>query len=262
MADEARFYKKNFITKNNTNTAFTGAATIPRIFDRDIELKYQSVGSDQATQENIRSDFKSGGIALDRTFDTIIVLGHNLANFTLQEFDGTVHANLPGGVIVGASTSFTVITFAARTAKGFRILMDTVQDPGSQLQKQVGEILVLSTIFAMPTDDNFSDVNFSPIPSAVIGNKFDGGVQVNQLKFAGNRVERFAGRLDFILQSQANYDSLRSLFREPSFNAYLEPVTRPEEVFLVTAIPSPPSSEYASPFKGSGYNLSVLIREI
>ncbi len=81
MSDEPKFFKRNFINNASILLASTGQATVGRIFDRDSELQWQSVGSDDATLETIQIDFKSAGINFLRSVDFLVVLGHNLANF-------------------------------------------------------------------------------------------------------------------------------------------------------------------------------------
>lgn len=260
MPDEPKFYSRNYIGPENTNTASTGQATMPRIFDRDSELKWQSIGSSDVTAETLRSIFLVGGLAIQRTVDTVIVLGHNIKQFKVQFWDGVIWADVPGAAVAAETNDYTVFTFTPLACFGIGLHMTTTQVVDAQ--KRVGEFLALATILAFPTDDGIGGLSISAIPTAVNAGMFDLGVSVNQLRWAGNRVDRYAARLDFNLIAKSLYKSVRSLLRNPAFTIYPEPAQNPDELFLVTATQTPVSAGYASPFKGSGYNFTVEVREV
>ena len=90
---------------------------------------------------------------------------------------------------------------------------------------------------------------------------YDDGIVVNQLRWAGNRTERWRGRVAFNLLSKTNYDLLRSVVKNGSFTVRPEPDQRPGEFFQVTHVRGGFATEYSSRFKGAGYALSLNLEE-
>lgn len=262
MGAEPKFFKPNLIDISTVIAASSGQATVERIFDRDNELKWQSVGSDQVTTETLQMDYKAGGVEFLQDYDFLVVLGHNLDTFKFQQFNGAAFVDIAGASATGETENFTIFPTANFNSSGTKLLIDTVQAPGTELQKQIGEILVLKRIFELPTDEAFNrlGINFQPV--AKVTRMDDGGTIVNPQRWAGNRTERYVARVSFHRLSKTNYDSMRTVVKEAVFVVQPEPTQRPDEFFLVTHVDGGFPSDYATSTKLNGYNLSLTLREV
>jgi len=270
MAGEPKFFSKNFADAE-TMISFVpgfplggdgvGAATLYRLFDRDTEgLKWRA-GLPSSFAYQILFEFNSGGQGIARTFDTVILVGHNASSFTLRRWDGgAVYTSIFVGAETPGTNKVTVMSVGANTSQKIRLDLSATGLPGSP-NFEATEIFVLSTKFAFPTDQGPSRIDFGPVPTSVISGMADKGQIVNMLRWAGNRVERFRARVGFNLLAKADYDSLRQLVRDGLFTCYLEPVERPSEIFTVTATPGGAPSAYSSLYKANGYDLSLELEE-
>ena len=256
---EPKFFDKNFVDEAATKTASTGQATVDRIFDRDNELKWQSAGSNDTIQESIQVDFKSGGIALPRKVDFLAVLGHNLKSFKFQHDPGTGFIDTPGAAATAETQDFTLFPITEVAADGIKLLMDTTQTANQE--KKVGEVLALKRLFEAPTDEAFDRLGIERRPVAKITRMLDDGVIVNQLRWAGNRVDRYAASLGFRRLAKSNLDSILAVVRKGVFTIQPEPDERPDEFFLVTALPGGWRQSYTSRFKQVGFNLDIRVEE-
>ena len=260
MSDEPKFFKRNFINNASILLASTGQATVGRIFDRDNELQWQSVGSDDATLETIQIDFKSAGINFLRSVDFLVVLGHNLANFSFEHDIGAGFVATPLTTVVGETENFTIlpITKIPGVIK-IRLRMTTTQDVDDE--KKVGEILALERLYEPPDGEAPARLGFNNKPVAKITSMWDGGTKVNLLRWAGNRAERYSAKIGFDLTSQANYKLLRTVLKQASFVLQPEPDQNPEEFFQVTHARTGHPAGYTGRFKGSGYTHSISVEE-
>ncbi len=262
MADEPKFFSRNRIDRNSILIASTGQANAVRIFDRDKDHIYESVGSTNSIQETIEAQFKSGGLDFFQDVDFLAVLGHNLEDFKFQHDAGAGFIDTPGATVVGASTNFTLLPIANVKAGKIKLVMDTVQASSGTLEKQVGQVLVLKRLLELPTDEAPDRLGIDFQQVARTTRMLDEGTIINQLRWTGNRTERYRTRISFRLLSKANYDSLRELVKTAVFFIQAEPVQRPDEFFFVTHVRGGFPSEYTTLFKGNGYTISLNLEEV
>lgn len=260
MADEPKFYKRNWIDSAGDNAASTGQATLFRTYDRDWSLIWKSVGSNDAVQETLRYKFQVGGVAIQRTFDTVIVAGHNVKAMRVQKWDGASWTDIGGAAVTTETNDYTVFTFNAETAYGVGLRLDTTQDATPNTDKEVGEVWCLSTLWA-PTNEAFSAIQIQKAPVGAITPTFNGGAIVNQTRWAGARTMRESWSIAFSLMSKTNYDSFLTVLGNGVFIAYLEPAQRPGELYLMTGIVEPPSAGYPDGTKGS-YGIAARLLEV
>ena len=260
MSDEPKFFKRNFINNASILTASTGQATVTRINDRDRELQWQSVGSDDVTLETIQMDFKSAGLDILRAIDFLVVLNHNLDDFFFEHDIGAGFVTTPGATVLAETEDFTILSISKISGIiKLKLNMTTTQDVDEQ--KKVGEILALESLYLPPDGEAPSRLGFNFLPVAKVTSMWDNGTKVNQLRWAGNRTERYSARIGFDLTIKANYDLLRTVLKEASFVLQPEPDQRPREFFQGTHIPGGHPSGYTSKFKGAGYTHSISFEE-
>lgn len=255
-----RLFTKNYIDSAATLVASTGQATAERIFDRDTELKWQSVGSDDVTQETLEVDFLTGGAAISRTIDTLIIFGHNLKNFSFEYWNGAAFVALPGTTVTGETEAYTILSFTPVSTEKIKLLADTTQVVDDE--KQVGEIWAFEELFDFGADDGPNRLGIRWTPTVIAPGMFDGGVKVSQLRWAGNRVRRYTARLGFVLFLKASYDTLQAAIDRGIFAIYPEPGERPQELFQVTGIMQPWEAEYSDLVKSLGYTLQLEVVEV
>ncbi len=262
MGAEPKFFDKNFIDKAAILTASTGQPTVDRVRDRDKELQHASVGSDDATVETLKAEFKSGGVDILRNIDFLAVLGHNLKDFKFQHDIGAGFVDTPGAATTTETATFTLFPITKVTGvKAINLVMNKTHTPVSG-EKKVGEILVLERLLEFPADEAFAAYSFDFQPTAKVTRMLDDGTIVNQLRWAGNRVERYNAQIAFGLLPKSLYDSLRSVVQKGIFMIQPEPDERPDEFFLVTHVGGGFPARYTSGFKAAGYDLSLSLREV
>jgi len=259
MAGEPRFFTRNYIDMESIITSEIGAeATHPRLFDRDRELQFAGIQTTDLPQVNIIARFQSGGLDVARTVDSVVLLNHNLKNYTVEHSNDGVGYTVVA-TIVGDTSTDRYIAFAAVSAKYMRLATTAVQTSGQK--RKIGELLVMEKLFEFGADKGPAAIAFAPVPVGTFTRTADLGIIVNQFRWAGNRVERFKARLGFTLLEKSDYDSLRALVRRGQITLQLEPVERPEEFFRGTVTPASAPSAYTSLFKGNGYNLELEFEE-
>lgn len=264
MAGEPQFFTRNYVDLQALITTNNPAsdATRSRLFDRDSGLKFKTSGlAADASSLIITIDFLAETLAIARTIDTIAILGHNLRDFLLEYWNGAAFVAVTGGTIVANTAAYTVVSFVAVSTQKIRLTV-TKTNPANA-EKEIGEILAMGTILTMPTDETPSAIAFSLKPTILGTDMMDFGTVVNQLRWAGNRVRRFRARIGFSLMPKATYDlAVAALLDRPFFTVHLEPVERPDEFYLVSAVLRDPSAAYMSTFKGQGYALDMELSEV
>ncbi len=262
MGAEPKFFNKNFIDPVAVLAASTGAAVVDRVRDRDNELQWVSVGSNDATVETIQADFKSGGLDFLRTFDFLAVLNHNMKDFKFQHDIGAGFVDTPGAATTTETATFTLFPISAiASAKSIKLVMNTTQIANQE--KKVGEILVLKRLLEFPADEAFAGYDFDFRPVAKVTPMLDDGRIVNQLRWAGNRVERYVASMAFELLPKTVYDSLRTVVKNGRFVIQPEPDERPDEFFFVTAVEGGFPARYSGrSTKAPGYTLNLSVREV
>lgn len=258
MAGEPRFYSRNHVDSESQIIANFGQPTTPRLFDRDLEgLKY-SAGSG-VTAATIEIRFKTGGADFSRRITSLGVWGTNIKDFIWSQWNGSSFVTVTS--VSGLAVNFHLHEgFTPFTTTRIKLDVLTTQVPLQGVE--IGELMALESIFNFGTDKGPDRLGFQPQPTAIITRMADEGLHITQLRWAGNRVERFRARLSFSLLEKADYDLLRDLVRRLPFNVYLEPVDRTSEVFLVTALAAPTPSAYQTVYKANGYSLEMELVEI
>lgn len=264
MADEPKFLTRNYLDEFATLTLVNGGpvtAVLPRLFDRDRELLFRTSGADSdLTTVELTIEFKGAGAAVARTIDTIALLGHNLASVDFERWDGAAFVLIPGGAFTGLTTDTLVFSFSSLSPQRIKVKMRTTRTANQE--KEAGELLVMGTLMAFAANDGFSDLRPDHQPVAVVTAMADDGVAVNQLRWAGNRVDRYRARMSFRLMTKAVLDSLQAVVKLNEVTAYPEPTQRPEAFYLGTFLTGGfPHSYTSEGYKGAGYSLDLEFRE-
>jgi hypothetical protein len=78
---EPKIYTKNYVNSDDTFVVTSGAGIIANAYDRDKVSQWASIGANSdSTPVTIEVDFFEATVAASRTFDTIMLINHNLKN--------------------------------------------------------------------------------------------------------------------------------------------------------------------------------------
>ena len=137
-----KIYGENFINSDNTYAFVSGSALVANLYDQKRATAWISSGSDDLTTEHIEVTFLNWqGEAVSRTFDRIILLGHNIKAGQLQYWDGSAWQDITGGTITDNSDTDTLIEITTPVAATkFKIIMTTTQVVDAE--KYIGELKV------------------------------------------------------------------------------------------------------------------------
>lgn len=151
-----KFYYKN---KLNDSTTFTftsiSSASSSYLYDRQRSSKAISVGSNDATNEDIVMDF--GGSV---TIDSILVDNHNIKSGSVQYWDGAAYTNFSTPATWSANVDTTSF-FEFNSVSTSKIRLRATTTMVVNAQKYVGEIAVLESIGSPHADPASLTFTFS-----------------------------------------------------------------------------------------------------
>jgi len=137
-----KIFGENFINSDNTYAFLSGSTSEAYLYDQKRATAWLSSGSNNATEEYIEVTFKNWqGAAVERTFDRIIILGHNLKAAQCQYWDGAAWDDITEGVLSDNEATdnlFEIVT--PITSYKFKIKMTTTQVGNAE--KYLGELKV------------------------------------------------------------------------------------------------------------------------
>src|SRR3990172_1670304 len=130
LTDNPIIFTKNYVNEDDTFTFSSGAASERYLFDWDKASVWESVGSDDTVTETVAVRFFEGAQAVQRTFDSILLLNHNLKDFDVQHSnDGISWTTIPT-ISWPTARSATDSFFDLRVAEG---------GPGDRKSVRVGK---------------------------------------------------------------------------------------------------------------------------
>lgn len=257
MTTELRIYSKNYVTEDCVMTPSSGPNFPDRICDRDRDSQWVSDGADDdAFFVTFDVLFRDGETEVDRTFDRVILVNHNLKDVSIYYWDGSDWQLLHSET--NMASGHTIIEVNETTSARIRIEMSTTQDADEE--KAVGEFIVCASVIDGGTDlDNYK---VSLNQKAVEVELADGSVHRTVFNTSLTRTCKYTMNARLSYLTKAQLEELRSL--KEAGAAFLwqpEATERPEEIYLVTWN-GPMAFNYASLYKGSGYVLELSLREV
>jgi len=141
-----KIFGENFINGDNDYAFLSGSALVAYLYDQKRYTAWVSSGSNNLTEEYIEITFKNWqGEAVQRTFDRIIILGHNLKAAQCQYWDGSAWQDITEGVLADNAATDNLLEISSPiTSYKFKIKMTTTQI--ADAEKYIGEIKVCATI--------------------------------------------------------------------------------------------------------------------
>ena len=145
--DGIKIVGENFINEYNGYAFVSGSTSESYLYDQKRATAWLSSGSDDLTTEYIEVTFNNWqGEPVLRTFDRIILLGHNIKAGQLQYWDGSAWADLTGGTITGNTETDNIIEVTSVTTYKFKIKMTTTQVVDAE--KYIGELKVCQHVLS------------------------------------------------------------------------------------------------------------------
>jgi len=144
-----KIYGENFVTEFCTITPVSGAATQDYLFDQNQDTKWASDGSSDIIEESLDITFKNWqGEEVNRTFDRLVILNHNLKAITADYYDGAAWVSIPEATLTLAS-GYTIIELAAPVTAG-RVRINCLTTQVANEEKSIGELKVCLAVLEEP----------------------------------------------------------------------------------------------------------------
>ena len=229
-------------------TVSTGSSSKSKLYDRDKNTQWSSVGSNDTITESIEVDF-----GVSKQIDTLLLQNINLKNFKLQYWTGSAWADVTGVAETTWANNYYYKEFTAITTQKVKLLMYSTQTANQE--KKVGEMWVMLKKYEIPDPNTFK---FKPENIEINGyyRLGDGTQESWYIK------SKWSNKIPFEYLSQSVTDSLKSIYDEHSaFTIYPEPIEKPSECYEVNWT-SKWNAYYVDTIKGNGYNLDMNVEEI
>jgi hypothetical protein len=253
---EPKIYSKNYVNADCTFSESHTGGTITRLYDRDPASQCVTSGANSdATEASIEVTFKEGATAVDRTFDRVILLGHNLKYVYLDYWNGSSWVNITSN---SAVTGDIIFTFVAVTGAKFRIRATLTQTTNEE--KKIGELIVCKLTSDVGIELESYEVTWRQKSTEV--ELADGSFHRAVVAHSVNRTSKYEARARFNFVPTATLTILRTL-RESgaAFLWHPESESRPDQIFYVHWTGTE-RVRYASQYKGAGHAVEMELREV
>lgn len=197
------FWRQNLLNTTTmvTTTANNGAGTFAYAFDRNLRLKYVSVGYNSNTTMAFSVKFVQ-----TTPVSHILLQNHNLRQFRIY-YDSTTANSL--AVVSSNSATSTYISFATVQAASIDVeleLQQTSGSPASNTEKFFGELVIGDRLLAFernPSHDNWAPTSRR---KQIVHEMPDGGVKVFQIH------DKFSASMKFHYVTTAFRDNLYTVW--------------------------------------------------
>jgi len=253
--DTPLFFGPNSVNANCAITVSTGEAVKYRLYDRDWNALWQTIGQNSdSSPASVEVIFKDKGVEALRTLDTLFLQNINAATVAVDFKDlsgwtanmltlGTAHRL---GVSLIASVARGTMT--AQQASGVRFRFIQTQTPNQE--KHIGEIWALQTLFSPAA--GFYDFQAGQSPVGALTDMADGSVRAALIKWSGDRTTRWGASLSFAGLPTDELAAMTAVYQRGSFTLWPEPETDPQGIYGVSALKQSLAYSYAAKNKSSG----------
>lgn len=254
---EPIIYGRNFVDGNCDFVASHSSGEIPKVHDFDKDSQWISSGANSdATQISIEIHFMEAGAAISRTIDTIILVNHNLADLSVDYWDGSTWQNIDSDS--GLTDDFYKFTFNSLSTERIRVTGSATQTANQE--KQIGEIMAMAVQLSLG-----SDLYRYRVKMRQKANEFelgDGSVHRTVVKHSPNRSHKYEASLELRYITTAVLDTLRQI-KETGIPFVFQPesVSQPDELYFVHWS-NPLTWEYVTTYKGAGVSLQIELKEV
>jgi hypothetical protein len=243
-----QFFEQNLLNTTTMVTVDSGTGTVGYLFDRNLDVSYQSSGYTGATSTTITITFPTESV-----ISRLMIQNHNLKSFSA--YYNTASAFNPAIGTATNSDTYSYFTFASVTAASISIQMSDVIDAGQE--RTIGELYVGDAKVQFdynPHTDNYDPKLYKQkikhtMPDGgtnlfIVGNKYQANIT---LKFIG---ETFHDALKTV------YDAAAPLYFVPEATTSGWAGQAHEVVWV-----NDWDFTYAENSKSQGYNGKIQIEE-
>lgn len=249
LPNALQIFGENIVVSANLASASSGFASIGNIRDRKYNTKWQSVGSNDATQEDLVIYFlSSSGVQVAKTFDTIILLNTNMKSGYAYYYNGSEWISLPETIISNLDVPDKLFSFDAVSGDSLRFWLNTTQIANQN--KYLGELKVCKHVLTLDALSQFQRQDFAKEGHYYLS----GGDLVRWREF-----RKFGGQLTLRNISKAQRDTLWAAYEAYDFFvfAFFSEYALAETYDV--AITSPPSETFDR--KTQLYEMGLEVKE-
>jgi hypothetical protein len=270
MASEPLIYSQNWINAADTFSVSSGASSISLAYDRDKNSQYASFGANSdSTPVTIQVNFNNNGTTSSRTFDTLILINHNIKNYTVAWWTGsawttfiTQTADASQAAAINASqygnAPSALASFSAITTTQLLFTLNTTQTANQE--KMIGE-LVCAALTINPLQD-LAQYEVQPRVKQKVKILGDGSVQMAYVFWSPTQCQKYEATVGW---KNLPYTMLTPFVTLKQTGApflwYPESITRPDDIYYVNwddAI----KWKYSAFYKFAGIDLTMYLREV
>ena len=143
-----KIFGENFVNGDCGFTYSSGSATGLYLYDQKPATQWASVGSNDTTEESIAVIFKNWqGSEVSRTFDRVIILGHNLKTLAVDYWDSgaTAWVEIAATVLSGLTAANTLIELVTPVSSS-RVRIRATTTQAANAEKAIGELKFCQSI--------------------------------------------------------------------------------------------------------------------
>ncbi len=253
--DNPAILSPNYIDAFGIFTVSNNASEIAKIFDRDSVSQYFTTAA--GSLETVEHEFKEGGFVVTRTFDTLLMLNHNLKKWKMQYWDGAAWQDIGNATFLLDNQANTIVQFTQVSATKVRLFIEEAQ---SGTEFSVGEWIVSRETYQFETgffeyEEEHDELNLQYKLA-------ENTLEKAKVSWTQNRALKYAARARVIFVTEAMRDSLKTIKDTGvPFLWYPEPEARPTRIFFVHWL-SKWRERYSSPVKSQGFTIPITVREV
>lgn len=254
---EPIMFTKNYINADDSFTVFSGASSWANAYNRDPDSLWQSSGAGtDGTGVQIDITFYEGSTAINRTIDRLILLNHNLKNFTIYYWDGSTYQTWLA--VTGESRTSAVYELDSRTVAKARIISTDTQTVNQE--KAIGEAILCAELLDIGTDMQSYDVQYREKSKTLMMG--DGSMQRILVYWSPHRTGKYEAKVKFNMISKAVRDALIAI-KEAGLPFLWYPESEADVVRLFYVHWSNTLKwKYSSQYKDAGFDMDMDLKEV
>jgi hypothetical protein len=254
---EPIIYTKNYVHEDDVFSISSGSAAWANAFNRDKDSSWQSSGANSdATAVQMDITFYEGDTAINREIDRLILINHNLKNFTIYYWDGSTYQTWL--TVSGETAVNSVIELSSQTTAKARIIATATQTTNAE--KTIAECIFCKEQLDIGIDMLSYDVNFREKSKTLMMG--DGSLQRILVYWSPRRTGKYEAKVKFNMIDEDTLNSLIAI-KETGvpFLWYPESEAQPDLIYLVhwaNAL----KWKYSSSYKSAGFDLEMDLKEV
>jgi len=143
-------YSENFLHPQCSVAASSGASGIALLYDQKPATAWASVGSSDSVTETLSISFRnSAGQVVSRSFDTIMLLNHNVKALTAQYLDGSGVEQVIAEAAITDSQTLDLFIDMTAPVTGSSLMLNLSATQIINREKSIGELKVCKRILTL-----------------------------------------------------------------------------------------------------------------